>query len=90
MRIHNQNPHSHPRETKVTEEKASSDVLPGPWEVPVLSFLTFSAAKRRKDGGSVGEREKGKKREEKEGEGKEEEGVTQRLFLLFHTKGPAG
>lgn len=57
------------------EEKVSSDVLLRFWEVFVLFFFIFSVVKRRKDGGSVGERDKGKKREEKEGEGKEEEWV---------------
>lgn len=53
-------------------------------------FFTFTAAKTGKDGGSEGERKEEKKEEgKKEREWKEEEGVTQRMFLLFNAKEPA-
>lgn len=46
------------------EEKATVECCQDPGR-PLCYYLTFGAAKTGKDGGSVGEREKGKKRRER-------------------------
>lgn len=77
MRIHNRTPTPTPRRPGWWRRKSAMEYCQDPGG-PCAIILTFSAVKIGKDGGSVGEKEKGEKRRErgrteKREKGKEEE-----------------